>query len=128
MREAVPTVREPLLVCQRPDCVWARRSTGQRGSAHKGQRSKSSFANLAVARKAGAVPARPEPDERFADPGQSLRSHLEQRELDFVLDVGVRRVDLIAYVVALIDSPSTDPILHLVLQFTLAFGEHLPKV
>jgi len=92
------------------------------------QRSKSSFANLAVARKAGAVPARPEPDERFADPGQSLRSHLEQRELDVLLDVAVRRVDVIAYVVTLIDARSTDPILHVVVQFTPAFDEHLSQV
>ena len=47
----------------------------------------------------------------------SVCAHLEQRELDVALDVGVRRVDVIADVVALIDSPATDPILHVVLQF-----------
>jgi len=92
------------------------------------QRSKSAFANLAFARQARAVPARLEPDERFAYPGQRLRSHMEQRELDFAVHVGVRRVDVIAYVVTLIDARSTDPILHVVVQFTLAFGEHLSKV
>src|SRR5689334_16371819 len=95
-------------------------------AAHrKRQRAESSLRNLASTRKTRAVPARFEPDKRFTDPGQSLCSHLEQRKLDFPLDVGVRRVDLIAYVVAVIDSHSTDPTLHVVLQFTLAFNEYV---
>jgi hypothetical protein len=67
--------------------------------------SQSSFPDLACARKARVVPARPEPDERFADPGQRLCA-LEQRALDVPLDVGVRDVDVIADVVAPIDSPT----------------------
>jgi hypothetical protein len=56
------------------------------------------------------------------------RSHLELRKLDFALHVGVGRVDVIADVVTLIDARSTDPILHVVLQFRLTFDEHLFQV
>jgi hypothetical protein len=49
-------------------------------------------------------------------------------ELDFAVHVGVRRVHVIAYVVTLIDARSTDPILHVVVQFTPAFDEHPSQV
>jgi hypothetical protein len=91
------------------------------------QGSESSFRDLGSARKARAVPARLEPDERFADPGQRRRSHLEQHELDVPVDVGVRRVDVIADVVAQLE-PFMDPILDVILQFTPAFDEYLPQV
>jgi hypothetical protein len=95
-------------------------------AAHrKGQRLESSFRNLASAGKAGAVLACLEPEERFADPGQGLSSHLKQRKLDVTLDVGIRCVDVIADVVALIDSPFTDPISHVILQLTPAFDQYL---
>ena len=98
-------------------------------AAHrKGQRSESSFRNVAPAGKAGAVLACLEPDQRFADPGQGLCSHLKQGKLDVTLSVGVRLVDLIATVMALIFSPSTDPILHVVVQLTPSFDQDLSQV
>ena len=81
--------------------------------------------DLASARQAAAVRARLEPDERFADPAQGFCSHLEQRKFDVALDVGVRLIDVITDVIALIDSPSADPILHVVLQLTPAFDQDL---
>ena len=92
------------------------------------QGSESLFRDLRSARKARAVPARLDADERFADPGQRLRSHLEQRELDIPLDVGVRPVDVVADVVALLGSPFTDPMLYVFLQFSPAFEEYLLQV
>jgi len=83
-------------------------------AAHrKGQRSESSFRNVAPAGKAGAVLACLVPDQRFADPGQGLCSHLKQGKLD---------------VIALIFSPSTDPILHVVVQLTPSFDQDLSQV
>jgi hypothetical protein len=92
------------------------------------QRSEAPFRDLASARQAPSVRARLESDERFADPAQGLCSHLEQRTLNVALDVGVRLVDVIADVIALVDSLSADPILDVVLQLTTAFDQDLPQV
>src|SRR5678815_6073600 len=98
-------------------------------AAHrKGQRSEPSFRNLASAGKAGAVLAGLEPDQRFADPRQGLCSHLDQRNLDVTMDVRIRLVDVIADLMALIGSPSTDAILHVVQQLTPAFDQDLPQI
>jgi len=53
---------------------------------------------------------------------------VEQRKLDVALDVGIRHVDVIADFSAPIDSPSADPILHLVLYLAPTFDQHLPQV
>ena len=98
-------------------------------AAHrKGQRAEPSFRNRASAGKACAVVACLEADQRFADPGQGLCSHLQQGKLDVTLSVDLRLVDLIADVIALIFSPSTDPILHVVVQLTPSFDQDLSQV
>jgi hypothetical protein len=92
------------------------------------QRPQSSFRNLSSAPKARAVLAGLEADESLVDPGQGLRPHLEQRELDVSLDVGIRRVDVIADVAVWIDSHIANSILDVVLQLTPAFEQDLLQV
>jgi hypothetical protein len=69
-----------------------------------------------------------EPIEGDVDFGQCLRSHLEHRELDVALDVGIGHVDRITHVIGLVAAPVAHPTQDVVAHFLLARRQHLSQV
>ena len=74
-----------------------------------------SFGNRASAFETGAVLVGVEPNERFIDAGERLRPHLEQGQLDILLNVGVRTFEVITYLLRSVRAPVANATLNVVL-------------
>jgi hypothetical protein len=90
----------------------------------KRQRSQARFRDSDGAVNAGSVGARLEPDERGVDALHRLRPHLEQREIDVPLTVGVRAVDVVATLLRSVGAPVSNAVSYLALHFAPAIAQH----
>jgi hypothetical protein len=93
----------------------------------EGQRSQSPLGNLALALETGPVLAPVQTNERFVDASQRRRSHLEQREIDASLGVGVGVFEVVSHLIGS-GAPVANTALNLVLQLVPALGQHLSQV
>ena len=88
----------------------------------EGQRPEPLLGDLFAALEAVAVVALFEPRQRVVDLVQRLRLHLDQRELDVVLDVGFRALDRVEHLVQLAAPGALGAhVAHLTLHFGLDF-------
>ena len=90
----------------------------------KRQRSQPRFRDRCRAFNTRPVRARLEPDERGVDAPHRLRPHLEQREIDVSLTVGVGAVDVVATLLRSVRAPVSNAVSNFALQFAPAITEH----
>src|SRR5262252_4726555 len=88
----------------------------------EGQRAQTLLCDFFSAIEAVAVVALFEPHERIVDLVERLRLHLDERQLDVFLDIGLRAFDGVEHVAQLADFAGRADIAHLALHLGLQFA------
>jgi hypothetical protein len=92
------------------------------------QRSKPAFGDWPLALHTASVLARLEARERGVDASEDFYFHLQQREIDICLDVGVGILELVIDFPQPGRSTAAEATLHLALHLAPAVAKYLPQV
>jgi len=92
------------------------------------QRAEAPFRNLTLAFAAGSVVARVEASQGFIDLSQHVRTHLQQRALETMLDSCVGVFEVVTDIIRSVGAPVAKPTLDVVLNGPSPIAQHLPQV
>jgi hypothetical protein len=94
----------------------------------EGQRAETPFGDLTLAVAAGSVHARVQAPQGFINLSHRLRAHLQQRELETMLDICVGVFEVVADLTRSVGTTVAKPALDVILHGASPVTQHLPQV
>jgi len=91
------------------------------------QRAEAPCGNLTVACAANSVVARVEATQGFIDLSQRVRTHLQQRELETMLDICVGVFEVVTDIIRSVGATVAKPTLDVILNGPSPIAQHLPQ-